>query len=81
MIVPAVKRVEVVSARMSYIVLRDCWGNIFLNVHAPTEEKNDDLKDSFHDKLEQMFDHFPKYHMRSQLGDFNKNWGERIFSN
>jgi hypothetical protein len=47
-IVSAIKRVEFVSERMSYIVLRDRWCNIIvLNVHAPMEEKGDDSKDSF----------------------------------
>jgi hypothetical protein len=46
---------------MSYIVLEGCWCNIIvLNVHAPSEEKSDDSKDSFHEELEQLFDHFPK---------------------
>ena len=44
----AVKRVEFVRDRMSYIVLRGRWCNIIvLNVHAPIEEKSDDSKDSF----------------------------------
>jgi hypothetical protein len=35
----AVKRVEFVSDRMSYITLRGRWCNIIvLNVHAPTED-------------------------------------------
>jgi hypothetical protein len=58
-IVPAVKKVEFFSDRMSYIVLRGCWCNtIVLNLHAPTEEKNNDSKDSFYEELEQVFDHF-----------------------
>jgi exonuclease III len=44
-------------------------------VHAPTEEKNDDSKDSFYEELEQVFDHFSKYHMKILLGDFNANLG------
>ena len=69
-----------VSDRMSYIVLRDHWCNaVVLNVHAPSEEKSDDSKDSFNEILEQVFDDFPKYLIL--LGDFNVNWGERIFSN
>jgi exonuclease III len=73
-IVPAVKKVEFVSDRMLYRVLRGRWCNIiFLNAHAPTEEKNDDLKDSFSEELEQVFDHFPKYHVKILLGDFNAN--------
>jgi len=40
-IVSAVKRVEFVSDRLSYIVLRGRWRNIILvNVHAPSEEKS-----------------------------------------
>ena len=59
-IVSAVKRVEFVSDRMSYIVLRGRWCNIIvLNVHAPSEEKGDDSKDSFYEELEQGFYHFP----------------------
>jgi hypothetical protein len=47
---PAVKRVEFVSDRMSYIirVLRGHWCHIFVpNVLAPTEDKTDDVK-GFH---------------------------------
>ena len=37
-------------------------------------------KDSFYEELEQVFDHFPKYHTKILLGDFNANSGERRFS-
>ena len=61
-IVSAIKRTEFASDKMSYIVLRGCWCNIIaLNVHAQSEEKSDDSKDSFYEELEQVFDHFPKY--------------------
>ena len=60
-IVTAVKGVKFLSVRMSYIVLEGCWCNIIvLNVHAPSEEKSDDSKDSFYEELEQLFNHFPK---------------------
>ena len=43
------KRVEFVSDRVSYIVLRGRWCIIIvLNVHAPSEDKCDDSKDSFY---------------------------------
>jgi len=46
---------------MSYIILRVCWcNNIVLEVHAPSEEKSDDSKDSFYEELEQVFHNFPK---------------------
>ena len=55
-IVSAVKRVEFVSDRVSYIVLRGRWFNIIvLNVHAQSEDKSDDSKDSFYEELEQVF--------------------------
>ena len=42
-IVSAVKRVEFVSDRVSYIILRGRWYNIIvLNVHAPSKYKSDD---------------------------------------
>jgi len=63
--VSAVKRVEFVSNRMSYIVLRGCWCNVIVsNVHSPSEEKSDDSKDGCYEELGQLFDHFPKYHMK-----------------
>jgi len=46
--ISAIERVEFVSDRMSYTVLRGCWCNIvILNVHAPSEENSDDSKDRF----------------------------------
>jgi hypothetical protein len=63
-IVSAVKRVEFASDRMSYLVLRGPWCHIiFLNVHAPTEEKTDDVKIKFFGELEHVYDTYPKYHM------------------
>jgi hypothetical protein len=57
------------------------WCDIFvLNVHTPTEDKDDDIKDSFHEELEQVFDQFPMYHMKILIGDFNAKVGrEDIF--
>jgi len=44
-IVSAVKTVEFVNNRLSYIVLRGRWCNIIVvNVHAPSEEKSDGQK-------------------------------------
>ena len=48
-IVSAVKRVEFVGDRLSYTVLRGHWHNIIVvNVHAPSEEKGDESKDSIY---------------------------------
>jgi hypothetical protein len=50
---------------MSYITLKGRWCDIIvLNVHPPTEDKDDDIKDTFYEELEQVFDQFPRYHMK-----------------
>jgi F420-0:gamma-glutamyl ligase len=50
-------------------------------VLAPSEEKSDDSEDRICKELEQVFDHFPKYHMKILLGDVNaKLWREGIFN-
>jgi len=46
------------------------------NSACDTEE----TKESFYEELKQVFDHFPKYHMKILLGDFNtKVRRENIF--
>jgi hypothetical protein len=48
-IISAVRRVEFVSDRTSYIILRGRWCSVILvNVHAPCEDKSDVVKDSFY---------------------------------
>jgi hypothetical protein len=66
---------------MSYIILRGRWCHIIvLNVHAPTGDKTDDVKDSFYEGLEHLFDKFSEYHMKILLGDLNDKVGrEDIF--
>jgi hypothetical protein len=41
-----------------------------LNVHAPTGDKIDYTKDRFYEELEQVFDKFPRYHMKSFIRRF-----------
>ena len=60
---------------MPYIVLRVRSCNIVLNVHVASEDKSDDSKDSFYEELEQVFDHFPKHHMKILLGKFDAKLG------
>jgi hypothetical protein len=57
----------------------DCWFQIIVrNIHAPTEDKIDDLKDSFYEELKRVFDKFLKYNMKMLLGDFNEKVGEEL---
>jgi len=46
-----------------------------LNAHAPTEKKSDDSKDSSYEAVEQVYTHFPKYHMKILLGDCSAKLG------
>jgi exonuclease III len=80
-IVSVVRRVEFTSDRMSYIILRGRWCNIIVvNVHAPCEDKKDDVKDSFYEQPGHVFDQFPRYDMKIILGDFKAKVGrENIF--
>jgi hypothetical protein len=53
---------------------------IVLDIHAPTEDKTDDVKDSFYEELERVFHVVRKYHTKILLGDFNAKVGrEDIF--
>jgi hypothetical protein len=46
-------------------------------VHAPTEDEDNDIKDSFY---EEIFDQFPRYNIKNLLGDSNAKVGrEDIF--
>jgi exonuclease III len=80
-IISAVERVEFISDRMSYIILRGHWCDIIvLYVHAPTKDKIDDIRGRFYEELNHVLDKFPKYHMKILLGDFNAKIGrEDIF--
>jgi hypothetical protein len=60
-------------------VKREFVSDIVLDLHAGNE-KSGDSKESFYEELEQVFYHFPKYHMEILLGDFKAKVGrENIF--
>jgi hypothetical protein len=61
---------------MPYIILRYCWCHIIvLNIRAPTGDKIDDVKGSFYEELERVFNKFRKYYMKILLEDFNAEVG------
>jgi hypothetical protein len=58
------------------MTLKSPWCYItVLNVHAPTEDKYDVIKDSFYEELEEVFDQFPRYHMNILMGNFSAKVG------
>jgi len=56
---------------VSYITLRGRWSDIILNVHASTEGISDEMKDSFYEESERVFNEFPMYHVNILLRDFS----------
>jgi exonuclease III len=48
-----------------------------IGCHAPTEDKTDDVKGSFYEELQRVFDKFSKYRMKILLGDFNAQVGRQ----
>jgi hypothetical protein len=42
---------------------------------CPNEDKDHDIMDSFYEKIEQVFDQFPKYNMKILMGDFKAKVG------
>ncbi|PNF34309.1 hypothetical protein B7P43_G15813 [Cryptotermes secundus] len=59
-----------------HIILKGRWCDIIvMSVHAPTEDKIDDIKDRFNEELEQVSDNFLKYHVKILLGDFSAEVG------
>jgi hypothetical protein len=47
------------------MILTGCRCHIIdLSVYAQTQDKVDDVKDSFYEELKHVLDKFPKYHMK-----------------
>ncbi|PNF37258.1 hypothetical protein B7P43_G00390 [Cryptotermes secundus] len=53
---------------------------IVLNVHAPTEDKIDEVKSKFYEELEHVLGKITKYHKKILLGNFNANVGTEDIS-
>jgi hypothetical protein len=75
-IISAVRRVQLISKRVSFVIIKGRWCNItVLNARAPCEDKGDDVKDSFCDEIRSVFYQFRRYDMKILLGDFNTKVG------
>jgi hypothetical protein len=48
---------------MFYITRGRCCDDIVMNVHAPTQDKREDMKDSFYEEQKRVLDQFPTHDM------------------
>jgi hypothetical protein len=60
---------------MSHTAMKGCRWDLALIVRAPTVNLNCESKDSFYEELQQVFDHFPTYHMQILLGYCKGKYG------
>jgi len=61
-----------ISDRIWYLHIKGrIFDVIILNCCAPTEDDDNDIKSSFYDRLEQVYDNMPSYAIKIIVGDFN----------
>lgn len=77
----AVMNFEAVNERMCTMRIRGKFFNTTLIcVHAPTDESDEEEKDQFYEKLEQVFDKQPRHDIKIIVGDMNAKVGrEEIY--
>jgi exonuclease III len=54
------------------------FNTTFISIHAPTEEKEEDIKDQFYERLERTYDEIPRNDIKIILGDFNAKIGKEV---
>lgn len=74
---------EAYSDRMCRIRLRGKYRKIsIVNIHAPSEEKDIELKQSFYEDLQSVVNSLPRYDIKIIIGDYNAKIGrEEIYKN
>lgn len=75
-----VKEFNPISERLCTIRLNTKLMNIFINVHAPTESKDEADKDDFYDKLSRIYDHSPGNMIKIVVGVCNAKIGTFILT-
>jgi exonuclease III len=63
---------KAVDERMCVLRIKTKFQNVsFINVHAPTEEKEQLEKEAFYQKVEEVYDSCPSNYIKIVLGDWN----------
>ena len=67
--------VETINKRICKIRLTGKYNITLINIHAPMEEKGDDVKEQFYAELQQVQEKVPKHDLLIILGDCNAKIG------
>jgi exonuclease III len=72
---------EPINERIRKLRLKGKYHNItIINIHAPTEEKDEDTKERFYAELQQIQEKVPKHDLLIIIGDYNAKIGrERAY--
>ena len=72
-----VKDFKITSERICYLRLKAKWfSHSLINVHAPTNEKTEEVKEEFYNLLEQNINQIANSDFKLLLGDFNAKVGK-----
>ncbi|CAG9839544.1 unnamed protein product [Diabrotica balteata] len=70
---------KAINDRLCILRIKGKFFNISLiNVHAPTEEKDEEIKDLFYEDLERAYDNCAKNDIKIIIGDMNAQIGKEI---
>lgn len=75
-------RFKFINEKLGLLIVQGRWYKIaIINVHAPSEDKDYEIKNEFYEKLEYLVDQLSSDYMKKEvLGDFNAKIGkEDIF--
>ncbi|VVC40444.1 Hypothetical protein CINCED_3A018939 [Cinara cedri] len=79
-LLPNVKRFEAISDRIWYLKLKCKWYNlVIIKGYAPTEDKNEAVKNEFYERLETVCDLLPSSKVKILLVEFNIKIGQELF--
>ena len=70
---------KMINERVCYLQIKSRWFNsTLINVHAPTNDKPEEVKDEFYDKLDEVVDNLSNQEIRILLGDCNAKIGKEL---
>lgn len=76
-VLPCIKHFSAVSYQICFIwIAGRLFDLVIINCYAPTEDKNEDIKDNFYEDLEAVYNGLPLHCVKMVLGDFNAKIGK-----